>query len=90
MCLVRVHLEHGGGEEAGHGGVLLLHADLKLVDVVVADALAGVVREADERSALAVAGPVGRPPRHRRALSCFRLLYSRTTAATASLVRPRH
>ena len=62
MCLVRVHLEHGGGEEAGHGGVLLLHADLELVNVVVVDGLAGVVRETDKRSALAVAGSVGGVP----------------------------
>ena len=29
--LVAIHLQHGGGEEAGGGGVLQFHADLQLV-----------------------------------------------------------
>ena len=64
------------------------YAPLQLVHVAVADALGGVVRKTDERSALAVTGFVHRPPRRFSSHSCFGPLYRRTAAATASLLRP--
>ena len=79
MSLVAIHLEHGGGEEEGGGGVL------QLLNVMVADTLGGVVRKANERTALAVASSVQRPPW--RSFSCFSPLYRHTVAATASLTR---